>query len=157
MRYKYYLRLIFNKRIFLKRSFVFFLLAITIPIAFLLCLSNYFGTVFEKNEKHVKKMTGNWHFAYILENEESIRKIADLPEVFGVGKIFCVKEYDFVKKNDYTILGCNKKTQDMMVKLVDGDFAENTNETVIPDYISKKYHLSIGAKYIIGKYTYTIS
>lgn len=157
MKYKYYFRLIFNKRIFLKKSFVFILLAITIPVVFLLCLSNYFGSIFEKNENHVEKMTGNWHFAYILENEESIRKIADLPEVFGVGKIFCIKEYDIAKKNDYTILGCNKKTQNMMIKLVEGDFAENRNEMVIPDYISQKYHLSIGAKYILGKNTYAIS
>lgn len=130
---------------------------VTLPVSFLLCLSNYFGDIFDSNEKRVQKMTGNWHIAYILEDQESIGKIADLPEVFGVGKVFCMKEYDKVQKNDYAILGCDKKTQKMMIKLVQGKFAENRNEMVIPDYISQKYDLGIGDKYDLGKKTYFIS
>lgn len=126
-----------------KRHFILMSIGITISISLLIISSITNYNTLQTEIETTKQTTGNWHVAYLLEDEyaqNAIKQIKGVKEVYECFYIPNVKNDSY--SETFYFLGITNDKMDSFIHLTQGEYPSNSSEIIVPDWFIHKYNLN---------------
>lgn len=125
-----------------KMKFFVLIFGIAISIALIIITSTINSYIIQTQIESTKQVTGNWHVAYLLNDDSALSRISAIKDVKKVSKAFFIPS---VKTNEYkenfNIAAINNKNLKDFITLNKGLYPTKKSEIIVPDWFLEKYSI----------------
>ena len=126
-----------------KRNFTLTMIGVTISIALLIISITTNNYTLEKQIETTKQTTGDWHIAYLLEDEsakDNLKQINGIKEVYQCFYIPNIQDSKY--SESFYFLGITDSNITNFIHLNQGQYPTNSSEIIVPDWFIHKYNIN---------------
>ncbi|MDO5292659.1 MAG: hypothetical protein Q4F05_07905 [bacterium] len=126
-----------------KKNFMILVLGISISIAIIIMGSASNNRLMDTQLETTRQITGDWHMAFLYEDETALDKIRELDGVKQVYSCFYIPDvYDETENDCFQMLAIGDNEMDHFIEISQGKYPVNQLEIVLPQWYLDKYQIS---------------
>lgn len=126
-----------------KKNFMILVVGVSISIAMIIISSASSNSLIKEQKESVKQVTGDWHMAFLYNDDKVIKEIKELDGVREVFQSFYIPDiYGENSSECFQLTAINKDKLYQFISIYKGRYPKNSYEILLPQWYLDKYAMS---------------